>query len=57
MFETGNFEERMSIEDCEKEIATSFFYYDNITSNNIRCLSFHGHVANLKKILKTSKSS
>lgn len=54
MFETGNFEERMSVEPCQKEIQTNFYHYSNITSDNIKCLSFHGHSLNLIELLETS---
>lgn len=56
MFETNNFEERMSIEPCTKKIETNFFNYSNMTSNNIKCLSLHGHMSQLTDILKKSNS-
>lgn len=55
MFETGNFEERMAIEDCQGKIKKSFFN-NRLISNNIKCLSFHGHVSQLTEILKKSSS-
>lgn len=54
MFENGNFEEKMSIENCDEPIQTNFFYYENITSSNIQCLSFHGFASQLTEILKKS---
>lgn len=56
MFETGNFEERLAVEDCQHEIQTNFFHYKNMTSKNMRCLSFHGDTSLLTRILKTSKA-
>ncbi|XP_018322951.1 GDP-fucose protein O-fucosyltransferase 2 isoform X2 [Agrilus planipennis] len=54
MFKTNNFEDRMLIEPCQNVIQTSFFYYENITSTNIKCLSFHGKVSDLSKLLRDS---
>ncbi|KAI4467185.1 gdp-fucose protein o-fucosyltransferase 2 [Holotrichia oblita] len=54
MFETGKFEEKMSIEDCNEPIRVNYFYYNNITSNNVRCLSFHGYTSQLTSVLKNS---
>lgn len=57
MFDTGNFEERMQIEKCHNnKHDPSYFFYSNITSNNIKCLSFHGHASQLADILKTSSA-
>lgn len=56
MFKTGNFEDRLAIEDCQTEIQTNFFYYNNITSKNMRCLSFHGHTSLLTKILESTEA-
>lgn len=56
MFKTGNFEDRLAIEDCQNEIQTNFFFYNNLTSKSIRCLSFHGHTTLLSKILKATRA-
>lgn len=51
MFESGNFEDRMAISDCLQEIKTNFFFYDNVTSDNIKCLSFHGYTSQLINVI------
>lgn len=56
MFESGNFEERMEISNCNKKMRTNFFHYDNITFENLKCLSFHGHVSQLEQILENTTS-
>lgn len=56
MFETGNFEDRMAVEICQNPIHTSFFHYENVTSSNIKCLSFHGHATQLSELLEKSSS-
>lgn len=56
MFETGNFEERMQIDTCHNEHNPTFFFFSNITSNNIKCLSFHGHTSQLVNILHSSSA-
>lgn len=56
MFETGNFEERVEIGKCNKRISTHFFYYDNVTSEIIKCLSFHGHTSQLEEVLGNTTS-
>lgn len=56
MFKTGNFENRIAIEDCQDEIQTNFLFYNNITSNSMRCLSFHGHATLLTKILENTSA-
>lgn len=56
MFKTGNFEERLAVDNCQNEIETNFFFYKNVTSKNMRCLSFHGHTSLLTRILETSKA-
>lgn len=56
MFETGNFEERMKINECQKKYEHLFFFYENITSKSYYCLSYHGPVTKLKELfLKTAK--
>lgn len=57
MFETGNFEDKMSIEDCQTKIQTNFFYYNNITAHRMNCLSFHGPASLLAGILETTDAS
>ncbi|KAF5299583.1 hypothetical protein FQR65_LT09388, partial [Abscondita terminalis] len=56
MFETGKFDDKMEIQKCNKPIRTNFYYYNNVTSDNIKCLSFHGPVQLLQKILKITKA-
>lgn len=56
MFETGNFEERMEIDKCHNVHVANFFFYSNFTSNNIKCLSFHGHASQLVDILHNSSA-
>lgn len=53
MFETGNFEDKMEVAECNNDYTVNFFDYNNITFNNIKCLSFHGHISDLQHILKT----
>ncbi|XP_030764896.1 uncharacterized protein LOC115889108 isoform X3 [Sitophilus oryzae] len=55
MFETGNFEERWKVEKCHKPPKLKYFYYANITSNTVKCISFHGPATKLQEIfLKTN---
>lgn len=56
MFETGNFEERMAVTDCKSNDKVNFFHYTNLTSDNVKCLSFHGHTSQLKDLLLKSKA-
>lgn len=56
MFTSGNFEDKMSIEDCNEQISTNFFHYDNITSHNIKCLSFHGFTSQLSSLVHKSEA-
>lgn len=56
MFKTGNFEDKMAVEECTENDFVNFYEYDNLTSNNIRCLSFHGHASQLISILEKSTS-
>ncbi|CAH0550446.1 unnamed protein product [Brassicogethes aeneus] len=57
MFESGNFEDRMEVEKCTKDYKPLFFHYSNITSNNVKCLSFHGSSTNLIKLFNESTAS
>ncbi|GLV36279.1 O-fucosyltransferase 2 [Carabus blaptoides fortunei] len=57
MFETGNFEDKMAVEECTENETVNFYKYDNLTSNNIRCLSFHGHASQLISLLEKSTSN
>lgn len=52
MFKTGNFEDRLAVENCQSEIQTNFFFYKNMTAKNMYCLSFHGHTSLLSRILE-----
>lgn len=56
MFETGNFEDRMSIENCHEEPNPMFYYCDNMTSINIQCLSYHGPATKLTELLAKSQA-
>lgn len=56
MFKSGKFEDKVEIQKCNKDFFTTFYHYDNITSNNVRCLSFHGHASQLSKILEQSNA-
>lgn len=56
MFETGNFEERWKIEKCLQPPKLRFFYYTNITSNNVKCLSFHGPATKLSEVLAQTQA-
>lgn len=56
MFKTGNFEDRLAVEDCQNEMQTNFFFYDNLTSNHMHCLSFHGHTSLLTRVLETTNA-
>ncbi|KAJ8925279.1 hypothetical protein NQ315_009107 [Exocentrus adspersus] len=58
MFETGNFEDRMKIDECQRRSEVTFFFYDNITSHNFYCLSYHGPATKLTDLfLNTSAST
>lgn len=50
MFETGNFDDRIEINECQKKYEHLFFFYDNITSKSYNCLSYHGPVSKLKEL-------
>lgn len=54
MFETGMFNDKYAIEPCQKPVHISYFHYNNITSNNVSCLSFHGPTSQLSRLLKDS---
>ncbi|RZC35369.1 GDP-fucose protein O-fucosyltransferase 2, partial [Asbolus verrucosus] len=54
MFETGNFEDRMKLEKCTKNYQINYFFYKNITSHNVKCLSYHGPATKLSKLLEKS---
>lgn len=56
MFETGNFEDRFEETRCGDDINVKFYNYVNLTSDNIKCLSFHGYMSQLTKILNKSKA-
>lgn len=47
MFATGNFEDRMKIDKCQKQYQHHFFFYSNITSKSYHCLSYHGPATKL----------
>ncbi|KAJ8963976.1 hypothetical protein NQ314_005235 [Rhamnusium bicolor] len=55
MFETGNFEDRLKIEECQDTHKLNFFFYENITAKNVHCLSYHGPATKLTELfLNTS---
>lgn len=56
MFTTGNFEDRFAVEPCAQKQIINFYEYGNLTSKNIKCLSFHGLASQLSKILTKSDS-
>nr|XP_022901454.1 GDP-fucose protein O-fucosyltransferase 2 [Onthophagus taurus] len=56
MFQSGKFIEKMSIEKCNEPVDPNYFYYKNITSNNVKCLSFHGFTDQLTNLFETSSS-
>ncbi|KAB0804797.1 hypothetical protein PPYR_01767 [Photinus pyralis] len=56
MFDTGKFEDKMQIEKCATKPKTNFYFYNNITSDSIKCLSFHGQASHLKKVLEESNA-
>lgn len=56
MFETGVFEDKIAIELCSQMPLVNFYEYSNLTSSNIKCLSFHGPAAQLANILKNSSA-
>lgn len=56
MFETGKFEDKIAVEPCNEMPLINFYEYSNLTSNNIKCLSFHGPAAQLSKILSNSSA-
>lgn len=54
MFENGIFEERATFQPCKKQSVPTYFNYPNLTSNDVRCLAFHGPAVNLLKELEKS---
>ncbi|XP_076268681.1 O-fucosyltransferase 2 isoform X2 [Rhynchophorus ferrugineus] len=56
MFETGNFEEKWKVEKCQKAPKSRYFYYSNITSNNVKCISFHGPATKLSEVFKKTNA-
>ncbi|XP_066257171.1 GDP-fucose protein O-fucosyltransferase 2 [Euwallacea similis] len=56
MFKSGNFEDKWEIEKCQKLPKLRFFYYTNITSYNVQCLSFHGPSTKLIEVFKQDQA-
>lgn len=56
MFESGKFEEKWNVDKCSKPPKLRFFYYSNITSYNVQCVSFHGPATKLAELLKQDQS-
>ncbi|EFA07652.2 GDP-fucose protein O-fucosyltransferase 2 [Tribolium castaneum] len=56
MFETGNFKDRMQIEQCAQKYQINYFFYKNVTSNNVKCLSYHGPATKLSQLLLKSSA-
>ncbi|XP_072379841.1 GDP-fucose protein O-fucosyltransferase 2-like [Diabrotica undecimpunctata] len=50
MFETGNFEERMNIEKCQRTYDKTYLFYKNITAKDVKCLSYHGPATKLTEL-------
>ncbi|XP_067003331.1 GDP-fucose protein O-fucosyltransferase 2 [Anabrus simplex] len=65
-WESGKWEEKYGIEPCNEKLPYSatpdgsytgrFWGYNNFTAKQVRCLSFHGHVSQLKGLLKKTKA-
>lgn len=51
MFKTDNFEDRMKINNCEKQYEHTFFYYNNFSAKSYKCLSYHGPATKLTELL------
>lgn len=56
MFESGNFEDRMKVEKCAQNFQINYFFYKNMTSKNIKCLSYHGPATKLSELLLKSSA-
>lgn len=56
MFKSGNFEDKWEIEKCQNPPKLRFFYYTNITSYNVQCLSFHGPSSKLIEVFKQEQA-
>ncbi|CAG9856545.1 unnamed protein product [Phyllotreta striolata] len=56
MFETGNFQDKMQLDNCNKDYHYSYFSYKNVTSKNTRCLSYHGPATKLSEIFSNSSA-
>lgn len=56
MFKTGKFEDKMEVRKCKQDVEPNFYFYRNFSSDNIKCLSFHGHATQLSDILVKTKA-
>jgi peptide-O-fucosyltransferase len=56
MFETGNFKNKMQIEECAENYQINYFFYKNLTSHNVKCLSYHGPATKLSQLLQKSSA-
>ncbi|XP_066152353.1 GDP-fucose protein O-fucosyltransferase 2 isoform X2 [Euwallacea fornicatus] len=56
MFKSGNFEDKWEIGKCQKLPKLRFFYYTNITSYNVQCLSFNGPSTKLIEVFKQDRA-
>lgn len=57
MFETGDFEDKNQIVECDPALSGSKMFvgglwgYSNLTARDIKCLIFHGSISGLEKNL------
>ncbi|XP_060536544.1 GDP-fucose protein O-fucosyltransferase 2 [Cylas formicarius] len=56
MFETGKFVDKLEIQKCQNPPKVRYFYYNNMTSTNVKCLSFHGPASQLIQLLQNTSS-
>ncbi|XP_045460852.1 GDP-fucose protein O-fucosyltransferase 2 [Harmonia axyridis] len=56
MMKSGNFMNKLEVAACDQEEQISYFYYTNITSNNVKCMRFHGPSTLLTQILSASSA-
>ncbi|KAK9890965.1 hypothetical protein WA026_013303 [Henosepilachna vigintioctopunctata] len=57
MMTTGYFVNKWQVVECEEEDEISYFYYTNVTSNNVKCLKFHGPSTYLTELLLKSRAN
>ncbi|XP_056633675.1 GDP-fucose protein O-fucosyltransferase 2 isoform X1 [Diorhabda sublineata] len=54
MFETGDFRDRMEISPCRNKNDNNYFFYKNVSSANVKCLSYHGPATKLIELLRNT---